>query len=224
MQTGTGTHAGTRTIAGTRTFKRLRSKMNLFNFAKAIVGANLSKLLAVGLLSISLLSCSSQEDGPLKLTVKSPSVALINASARSCYSMKSADGTVDVSPYYFSIIGPKLTWNNTNATAYIDRIAVILKSSNFEGGEQECQISSTELYANFLNNINATEFPISPGANVTKDGTCPLICGGIKISDPKRSFTATGQAIVTGYQVDTNSQEVTAIKSTYFFNVVYTAL
>lgn len=173
--------------------------------------------------SLAMLSCSSDDDSQLALTIKSSDTALINAGTRSCVASKTANSANDIATMYFSILNPVITWSNPSATAYIDTVVIKLKSDNFTGGEQKCTISTSELIANYFSGTpTTTVISIAPGTSQTLTPTCSFICGSISLVDQNRAFSAVGQIEVRGYQVDTSTSESQSIKATSYFSLQYT--
>ncbi|MBS1969638.1 MAG: hypothetical protein JSU04_05000 [Bdellovibrionales bacterium] len=176
-----------------------------------------------------LLAATSVFASDLSIKMTGSTSYLINASAQSCtnivdvYQNPSAQRVLDIAAYYMNYQGATLEWNNKTDTAIISRMDL-----DFPALGYRCTIASEELQALFFDFTNKASWDGTLGpasysnlATVRETGSlCRIRCGSVTVSNPKDSFTTSGEITVYGMQRSSGGQE-TPISAKAPLNLIY---
>lgn len=166
--------------------------------------------IAVGVLALSQLSCTSPEDN-IAVSYKGGNVLLIPAGTRSCralYEFSTPSTDLNVSSRYFQLKNMTLTWKKST-TFRLEVIRVSVEDAQM--GTISCVIDSEE--QKYLTAQVATAWSRTlSGVNDRVTFSCPITCGGI--SPPaKGNFTANGIIEIIGVETAQNGDETPIYKS-----------
>lgn len=162
-------------------------------------------------ISLSTLSCAQDEDSDLSFSFTNSRAALISGTASSCTQLVQSvstgtAATKDIAAKYFSLIAPKLSYKGTGKVL-IFSIRITMNSSGLQGGTFRCEISGDELGWTFGVASTAWDGIMTAGSTLANNALCPnLKCGGVNAL-ANTAFTATGQIVVEGSEIDANGEE-----------------
>lgn len=170
----------------------------------------LYKIVSVGLLALSILSCSSPEDN-LNITFRGGNILLIPSSTRSCralYEFSTPSTSLDVGSRYFQIKNMSLTWKKSTSFR-LEVIRVSVKDTQM--GNIDCVIDSEE--QKYLRAQVGTAWSRTlSGVGDKVDFNCPITCGGVSPA-AKGAFSANGVIEFIGVETASNGDETPIYKS-----------
>ena len=169
------------------------------------------KLFAMLFIAATTLSCSEGEESELKFTFTNSRAILIDGPTSSCTQISQTGSggtpTKDITARYFSIVGPKLSWEG-KGTALIFSIKVTMKSGGLQTGSYTCTIAGDELGWVFATGGLGWDGQLAEGAGqlVVNSECISIKCGGVDIA-AGTAFTSNAQIQIDGVQVGSDGDE-----------------